>query len=73
MRGQKIEPGIKNSRMCKILHTFKVNRNFRILVLCMWLAECQRPMFEQWWFAVQVVVCGAGIILPKLKSHLPSK
>ena len=46
---------------------------FRILVLCTWLAESQRPTLEQWWFAVQVVVCGAGVIPPKLKSRLPSK
>ena len=30
-------------------------------------------MLEQWWFAVQVAVCGAGVIPPKLKSRLPSK
>ena len=29
MRGQKIEPGIKCSRMCQILHTFRVNRNIQ--------------------------------------------
>ena len=39
----------------------------------MWLAERQRPTLEQWWFAVQVAVCGAGVIKPKLKSRLPSK
>ena len=39
----------------------------------MWLAERQRPKLEQWWFAVQVAVCGAGVIPPKLKSRLPSK
>ena len=30
-------------------------------------------MLEQWWFAVHVAVCGAGVIPPKLKSRLPSK
>ena len=39
----------------------------------MWLAERQRPTLEQWWFAVQVAVCGAGVIPPKLKLRLPSK
>ena len=28
---------------------------------------------EPWWFAVQVAVCGAGVIPPKLRSHLPNK
>ena len=28
---------------------------------------------EQWWFVVQVAVCGAGVLPPKLKSRLPSK
>ena len=37
------------------------------------IAERQRPTLDQWWFAVQVAVCGAGVILPKLKSRLPSK
>ena len=44
-----------------------------ILVGCTWLAERQRPTLKQWWFAVQVAVCGAGAIPPKLKSRLPSK
>ena len=35
--------------------------------------ERQRSTLEQWWFAVQVVVCSAGVIPPKLKSRLPSK
>ena len=30
-------------------------------------------MLEQLWFVVQVVVCGAGVFSPKLKSRLPSK
>ena len=29
MQGQKIEPGIKRSRMRQILHTFRVNRNLQ--------------------------------------------
>ena len=37
------------------------------------VAERQRPTLEQWWFAVQVAVCGGGVIPPKLKSRLPSK
>ena len=59
--------------MRQILNTFRVNRNLRILVLCTWLAESQRPTLEQWWFAVQVTVCGAGVIPPKVKSRLHSK
>ena len=39
----------------------------------MWLVERQGPTLEQWWFAVQVAICGAGVIPPKLKSRLPSK
>ena len=46
---------------------------FRIPVLCTWLAERQSPTLEQWWFAVQVAVCGAGVIPPKLKSRIHSK
>ena len=31
-------------------------------------------MLEQWWFAIQVVVCGAGVNLPpNLNSVLASK
>ena len=30
-------------------------------------------MFEQSLFAVQVAVCGAGVIPPKLNSRLPCK
>ena len=37
------------------------------------LAERPRPTLEQWSFAVQVAVCGAGVILTKLKLRLPSK
>ena len=59
--------------MRQILPLYVSTIIFRVLVLCTWLAECQRPMLEQWWFAVQVAVCGAGVILPKLKSRLPSK
>ena len=33
---------------------------------CLWLVEHQKPTLEQWWFAVQVAVCGAGVILPNL-------
>ena len=28
---------------------------------------------ELWWFAVQVAVCSAGVIQPKIKSRLLSK
>ena len=45
-------------------------RAFDYLSVYCGLAECQRPMTEQWWFAVQVAVCGAGVIPSNLKSRL---
>ena len=39
----------------------------------MYVASGTRPTLEQWWFVVQVAVCGAGVIPPKLTSRVPSK
>ena len=41
--------------------------------VCTGLAERQRLTLEQWWFSVQVSVCGAGVISPKFNSRAPSK
>ena len=55
--------------MRHILHTFHVNRN--ILYTCpVYVASgMSEPMLEQWWFAVQVMVCGAGVIV-RIKTNL---
>ena len=70
MRGRTIEPGIKRSGMHQILHTFRVNRNFSD-TCPVYVASGTSE--EQWWFSVQVAVCGAGVIPPKLKSSLLRK
>ena len=69
MRGQKIEPGIKRSRMRQILHTFRVNRNLQDtcpMYVASRTLQTNGGLLYRW----QFVVLGYP---PKLKSRLPSK
>ena len=64
---------IKRSRMHQILHTFRVNRNLQDtcpVYVVSGTSEANALTMVVW---VQVAVCGAGVIPPKLKSRLPSK
>ena len=74
--GRKIEPGSKPLRKRQVLHTFRVNRNLQdiwAVYMSSGTSETNSCTKVVWWFAVWVRVCGAGVIPPKLKTHLSCK